>query len=206
MSRTANLVLVRHAQSDWNAAKRIQGSQDRPLDELGRQQAQELSQQLSTKKLGAIYSSPLRRARETAEFIRSQHACELQIDAALREGAFGSIEGMTWDEYYSRYAKQIEERAALPLEQWLTYKILPDCESSGEIAERALACLKRICRAHPGETAVVVTHGFVIRALLISIADFGHKEVHISNTSMVELVGDGVELTILSYQGLTIGS
>jgi len=60
------LYLVRHGQSDWNAANRFQGHVDRPLTDLGRAQAEALARELAATALEGIYSSPLRRALETA--------------------------------------------------------------------------------------------------------------------------------------------
>ena len=62
--------LARHGESDWNAAKRFQGHSDRPLTELGRQQSKALADKLAAvAELSAIYTSPLRRALDTAAVV-----------------------------------------------------------------------------------------------------------------------------------------
>ena len=63
------VLLARHGQTDWNAAAKIQGASDVPLNARGREQARSLAERVRRERVGAIYSSPLSRARETAEII-----------------------------------------------------------------------------------------------------------------------------------------
>src|SRR5687768_16876002 len=89
------LLLARHGETDWNRELRIQGSSDIALNDLGRDQARALAEELAELALDAIYSSDLRRARETAEAVAAQHGLDVRLDPRLRERAFGSWEGLT---------------------------------------------------------------------------------------------------------------
>ena len=89
------LLLARHGETDWNREFRIQGSSDIQLNELGRQQAQFLAQELTDVDLDAIYSSDLSRAQATAAAVAATHGLEVQLDPRLRERSFGSWEGLT---------------------------------------------------------------------------------------------------------------
>ena len=142
------LLLARHGETDWNRELRIQGSSDIALNELGREQARVLAQELADVPLDAIYSSDLSRARETAEAVAKTHALEVRLDSRLRERAFGSWEGLTR-----------EDVAALPNGS------RHDGESDDEVRERVLAAVQAIADVHPGEQVLVVGHGGSLNAL-----------------------------------------
>ena len=95
--------LARHGQSDWNAARRWQGHADRPLTGLGRRQAAELAERLADTPLDAVYSSDLRRARETAEAVATKHGLPLHVLPELREVDVGSWSGLTRLEAEERF-------------------------------------------------------------------------------------------------------
>ncbi len=97
------LVLVRHGETDWNAEHRFQGHADPPLNDRGRAQAHALADELRGTPFDAAYTSPLRRAAETAEIL----AVELQLPVrpveALREIDVGEWQGLTRAEVRERY-------------------------------------------------------------------------------------------------------
>src|SRR5262245_713293 len=95
------LVLVRHGQTDWNREERFQGQLDIPLNDAGRAQAETLKQHLGGICFDAAYSSPLRRAYETAEII----AGDLRVftDARLTEIHHGSWQGKTRQDIADRW-------------------------------------------------------------------------------------------------------
>ena len=92
------MYLVRHGRSVWNAAGRIQGQIDIELDKIGLQQAQRIADRLEREPIAAIYSSPLLRARSTAEAIAARFDLPVTPDVRLMEYDFGVLSGMTWDE------------------------------------------------------------------------------------------------------------
>ena len=87
------LHFVRHGETDWNREGRIQGVADVPLSALGREQAQELAASLATRPIGALYSSDLRRALETAMPLAERLGLRAHTAPALRERDFGVNEG-----------------------------------------------------------------------------------------------------------------
>lgn len=153
------LTLVRHGQTDWNLDRRIQGSTDIPLNETGRADARTAAANLADGAHHAIYSSPLLRARETAEII----SAELGLGAPvlvpdIREREFGEGEGMLVSEYMETYGGWHSE--------------VPGAETLEDVAERALRALDAIARdsrrrsTPVAESVVVVAHGGVIRSLI----------------------------------------
>ena len=156
--------LARHGESDWNAAKRFQGRSDRPLTPLGRQQAKALASELaSSSSLSVIYTSPLRRALETAAVVGEQVGLEPVPDDDLREVDVGSWTGLSRAEVEARYPDAFE--------RWLDGgEGWDDGESYAEMSARVLAALVRISGSHPGDELLVVSHGGPIRAIQAAAA------------------------------------
>jgi broad specificity phosphatase PhoE len=142
------LLLARHGETDWNRELRIQGSSDIALNELGRQQARFLAQELIDVDLDAIYASDLSRASETAAAVAATHALDVRLDPRLRERSFGSWEGLTR-----------EDLDELPAGSH------HDGESDDEVRKRMLEAVHDIAAAHPGEQVLVVSHGGALNTL-----------------------------------------
>lgn len=151
-----HLYLVRHGETEWNAARRVQGSTDIPLNDTGRAQARRTGRLLSTRRWDAIVASPLSRAFETAEIIADEIGLPrpLTLDA-LVERRYGEAEGLDY--------ATIEERfpGGAPV---------PGREDRDSVAERVFAALIGLAEDRPGQRVVVVTHGGVIRTVLNSVA------------------------------------
>ena len=163
------ILLARHGETDWNREGRWQGWADPPLNELGRKQAQELADQLRTTPFDAVYSSDLRRARETAELVAAPHGMPVTADAGLREINVGSWSGLTRAEIELRFPDG--ER--------------PGGETREEHLARVLQAVEGIARAHPGERVLVVSHGGTMRALRTHVSD---EPLHpIENCGVIEL-------------------
>jgi broad specificity phosphatase PhoE len=153
----ATLLLARHGETDWNAARRWQGHADRPLTERGREQARELAAELEH--VSAVYSSDLARARETAEIAAAELGLPVTTRTDLREVDVGPFEGLTRDEVDERFpdaARLADERGW----GW------DGGETPGQMADRVFAALREIAASHPGERVLVVLHGGNIRAVL----------------------------------------
>lgn len=102
--------LVRHGETTWNAIGKIQGKSDTLLSALGKKQAKQIAKMLATKKIRAIYSSPLKRAIETAKAIAKPHRLDIIVKSELREIDYGMFEGMTFSFIEKNHAKLWEVR------------------------------------------------------------------------------------------------
>lgn len=147
------ILVVRHAQSEWNAAGRWQGWGDPPLSELGRAQACEAAGRLSGFS-GTVYSSDLHRARETAEILASElDLGAVRTEAGLREIHVGDWTGHTMAE--------IEEKFPEDFAHWKSGTML--AFANGESREvhqaRLIEGMHRIAAANAGGEVLAVTHG-----------------------------------------------
>jgi uncharacterized phosphatase len=173
---------IRHGQTDWNRDDRMQGSSDIPLNDTGRAQALEAVEVLRSHPWDVIVSSPLVRARETAEIIAAALGIELGASyPELVERDYGPFEGANATECIARYPG----------------KDYPGAEPIASVVERGLRGLVKIAADHPGRNVIIVCHGTIIRYTLATIA--GHPVDGIHNGTVSEL-----EHTDAGWQVLTV--
>jgi broad specificity phosphatase PhoE len=183
------ILLARHGETDWNRDGRFQGHADPPLNRMGRAQAVDLSVTLMAEELAAIYSSPLRRALETAEVVAASHGLEAVPVDALCEVDVGSWSGLT--------RAEVEERFPAQFARWLEYREgWEDGESYDQMGRRVVAALLELAGAHVGERILAVTHGGPIRAAFASAGRTTHAEARrlgptIGNAFLVSFTVDG---------------
>jgi len=180
--------LIRHGLTDWNAAGRIQGQTDIPLNGEGREQAERLGRRLLTEEYqwDYIITSGLSRAQETGEIIsRLLNVPLLEPDARLKERAFGQIEGLTSEERVARWGKSWE---TLDLGQ----------EQIADIQVRALAFLEDLWSAYPDGNVLIVTHGAFLANLLTALFKDRYTE-RIGNLSLTILEKERDDWSPLLY-------
>jgi len=154
-------LLIRHAESSWNATGRWQGHGDPPLSERGRAQASALARELARETIDILVCSDLRRAVETAAILGAAKGLRPQLDPRLRELDIGDWEGLT--------RAQIEHKAGDVLRRFDAGDLdaRPGAgESLREIEQRARAAVTALVEANAGRRLAIVTHLGVIRALL----------------------------------------
>jgi probable phosphoglycerate mutase len=156
-----HLFLIRHSRSTWNAAGRIQGWADPPLDDLGREQARQLAQRLRQQRVVALYTSPLQRAQDTAHIIGQALNVPVVSDERLKELDVGEIAGLTWEQVVEQYPDVARgwEAASESLE-------FPGQEGSAPFQARVVAAFDDIVSQHEHKTVGVVTHGGVLGTYL----------------------------------------
>lgn len=187
-----SLYLIRHGETDWNKARRIQGRSDIPLNETGRLQALRAAAQLSGHPWGHIVSSPLSRARETAQII----ARELQLPEPilipeLIERNYGEAEGLTRTELDSRFPQE---------------SAVPGRETRFDVAGRAIPALIDLGKEFPDSRVLAVTHGGLIRSVLMALhPESGlHHTEPITNGSIHTLRYDGTGLSLVGFDEATL--
>lgn len=172
------LVLVRHGQTDWNLAGRMQGTTDIPLNQTGRDQAREAGRELATtgEDWDLLVSSPLSRAHETAQIIGE--ALGLEVSALLPELVerhYGAAEGAVLSYADSRHPQEL----------------YPDVEPIATVYHRGIDALRRLVLDHPGESLVVVSHGTLIRRVLMATTP-GDWQAGVANATPLEVDLEGL--------------
>jgi 2,3-bisphosphoglycerate-dependent phosphoglycerate mutase len=157
--RPVQLLVVRHGETTWNGAGRIQGSRDSPLTARGLAQARATGARLASERVGALYSSDLGRAQQTAREVAAATALPIRTDARLRERAFGVLEGKTWEEI----ARDHPIDAQLLRED--PFRPAPGGESLAQFRDRVTGALARIAAEAGTDRIAIVTHGGVLGVL-----------------------------------------
>jgi len=157
------IILLRHGEVEGIVPPRFRGRRDLDLSELGRRQAQAAARYVAQAWApSVIYSSPLRRCRQTAEPLAHTSGVEVAILEDLNDLDFGDWHWLTHDE--------ARARAPLLFERWLRQPQLvrfPGGESLQDLFARAANVLRLVLERHAALTTVLVTHDSVTRALLL---------------------------------------
>ena len=152
------LVLIRHGETEWNRAGRIQGYHaDSALTDTGREQVRALALRLAREGIDALYSSNAGRARDTAEPIAAATRLPVIFDKGLRERNYGVFEGYSFSEIETAFAAEYAMfRTRDP------HYVPPQGESAAQFRDRILATLEAIAAGANGRRVAVVTHGGVL--------------------------------------------
>lgn len=181
------LYLIRHGQTDWNVAGRLQGQTDIPLNETGRQQAQAAKGRLSGVCFDAVYSSPLNRALETAALCSGWPADQIRADERIKEIAFGDWEGHAPRELGPDFAPFFADPAS--------YHPTTGGESFEHLISRVSDFVREVKSKHAGQTVLAVSHGAALHALLthelgLAMKDFWSTGLGNCAVAVLELEGD----------------
>ena len=164
------IFLARHGETDWNRNERFQGHADPPLNAAGREQAHALSEALATQPLRAVYTSPLRRAAETAEVVAASRGLAVEPADGLREVDVGSWEGLTRTDVERRYPEQFRRWLVEQAQGW------EDGETYEEMGRRVVGTLLELAERHRDDPILAVTHGGPIRAAIAASERITHAE------------------------------
>lgn len=182
----STVVLVRHGETDWNLAGRLQGQEDTELNETGIRQAKLCGAYLARESWDVILTSPFKRARKTADIIGQEVKIAPLVEVSdLRERDFGEASGLTHQEMALRF---------------------PDGRITGQeerliLARRAMGVLKYILRDYSGKKLVVVSHGGVINSILATLSrgEIGSGKTTLKNACLSRLVHDHGSWIIDTY-------
>ena len=176
--------LVRHGESEWNKEGRIQGHADVGLSELGRRQAEQLTERMAGETIDAAYSSDLVRAVDTATAALGNSQAPLVTDADLREFSYGAWEGLTLKEVQTQDPELFDARFTRGDNAFSA----PDGETSYDILNRVQRFLQSVEKRHsPDDNLLIVGHGGSMRALalcLLGLTDESFWKLRVGNTSV----------------------
>jgi 2,3-bisphosphoglycerate-dependent phosphoglycerate mutase len=171
------IYLARHGQTDWNLEGRTQGGKDIPLNETGKQQAQQLKTRLAGIALSTVYSSTLSRSRQTAEIVHGQ--TPIVSLPNLKERSFGKFEGRLRDDP--------ETGPQLKTRQWIADDSLDGGESLNAWRERVKTALDAIRKEHTSGSILIVAHDYTNRMILSVLFGFTVEQMQSFDQSNDEL-------------------
>ncbi|MFA5933166.1 MAG: histidine phosphatase family protein [Microgenomates group bacterium] len=193
------LYVVRHGETDWNVAKKIQGHTDIDLNTEGEKQAQLLGEELKDIDFEAVFSSDLIRAKRTAEIIALEKKLAVTTTELLRERKFGRFEG----KHIDAFKEMGDVLDKLTDEERFSSKHFPDVENDEELINHFITFTREVCVANPGKNILITTHGGILRSLLVHLGYANYKDpLHVGNTAYMVLKSDGVDFFIEGVKGI----
>ncbi|HGM7042288.1 2,3-diphosphoglycerate-dependent phosphoglycerate mutase GpmB [Serratia sp. BNK-17] len=174
--------LVRHGETEWNAARRIQGQSDSPLTTMGEHQARLVARRVSKEGITHIITSDLGRTRRTAQIIADACGCEVISDPRLRELHMGVLE------------ERLIDSLTPQEEQWRKQMVdgtpdgrIPQGESMEELGERMRAALESCLMLPEGSKPLLVSHGIALGCLIstvLGLPAYAERRLRLRNCSL----------------------
>ena len=192
------IFLIRHAEAEGNLYRRSHGVTDASLTELGLRQRIPLRERFEGVKLDAVYSSDLRRARQTAAALYEPRNLSLRLHPGLREQNMGVWEDNTWG-----WAAKFDPVQYDFINRDPELFSVPGSENYSAVLRRYLPALREIAEAHDGGTVAAFSHGSAIRIVLSELLGYGSTDIrqipYCDNTSVAEILYENGAFRVLSY-------
>ena len=189
--------LLRHGETAWNKLGRVMGRTQVPLGADGIQQIQKIAPLVATLELDGIYTSPLRRAVQTAKVVAAETKLPIRKNEGLNEIAYGEwagryFEDLIDDELYHRFIKSPAKT------------LLPGGETISDVQRRGLKVIDEAAQKVPGGRFLFVSHGDVIRAILchyMKLPLHEYRRLRVDNGSLSALQTDRrwAEIKYINY-------
>ena len=171
------IIFLRHGQAKNNTDRILAGrTEGVPLTDVGEQQAQHTAELLEHMNISAIYSSPIQRAKHTAEIVGKHNSLDVTIDDRLIELDMGKFTGMAYDEIFNDHGNVFMKFYQGDLE--IAHN---GVETFGQVKKRVLGIVDHVIEKHPNQNVVLVTHMDPIKAMLSTVVD-------LSPTNLFELI------------------
>ena len=170
-----HLILIRHGESSWNPLGIYQGQTDTPLSDRGRRQMAATASHMREIAIGAqaTYTSPLRRAAESARIIARQLGTPVFQDPRLQEIHHGEWQGLQIDEVQRRWSRLWKEWRTNPNQVQM-----PGGEHFCDVQHRVIEAVCDITRSWPSSTVIIVSHDIPLRIIIATAAPFNEVYLH----------------------------
>jgi broad specificity phosphatase PhoE len=170
----SKLYILRHGETEWNREQRAQGcSNDIPLSDVGIKQAEAAAKKLKDEKIDLIFTSPLKRAFQTAQIIAKYHNIEVERLKEFMEINFGCWEGLSYKEMSEKYPEVVAVWRSTPhLAQ------IPNAETLVELRERSMGKLNEIIKVHDDKNILIVSHGITCKVMIASLMGIDLGNLH----------------------------
>ena len=165
---STTILLIRHGETAWNRGKIFRGVYDIPLNENGRIQAGHVAKALTSRHIDAAYSSPLSRARETAQIVLEPHGIKAAVHEGLKDFNYGQWTGLEDVEVARRWPEEHTRWMIIP------HNVRPpDGDTLQEVFDRAFSAVEEIAQKHDGQTITIFAHRVVNKLLVLGILTLG---------------------------------
>lgn len=199
---TVKLYFFRHGETDWNVARRIQGSTDIPLNTNGLVQAHDLAERIKHLPVEHLLTSPRLRALQTARIVSHHTNWDMTLLEDLREAHMGHVEGLTREDVIATYGDAYWANWKCHLQESMSFGFR-EGERKQQVLERVLLCIEQFLLASQFRTVAVSTHGAVLRYVLSHSSNYQANDYTISNCSVFEFDFDCKTKTWKFVQQLT---
>ena len=183
------IIFLRHAQAENNTKRILAGRTDGvSLTKTGIQQAEQISEYLKPLDISAIYSSPIERAKHTAEIVTKNSAIDVELDDRLTEIDMGKFTRMNYDDMFAKYGNiflKFYENDPVIAEH--------EVETFPNVQKRILDMVDHVIKKHKNENVILVTHMDPIKSILANVMDLKPK-------TLFELIIANASFTILTEQ------
>mgnify|MGYP001461894487 FL=1 len=183
------IIFLRHAQAENNTKRILAGrTEGVPLTKTGIQQAEQISEYLKPLDISAIYSSPIERAKHTAEIVTKNSAIDVELDDRLTEIDMGKFTRMNYDDMFAKYGNiflKFYENDPVIAEH--------EVETFPNVQKRILDMVDHVIKKHKNENVILVTHMDPIKSMLANVMDLKPK-------TLFELIIANASFTILTEQ------
>jgi len=157
------ILLIRHGETAWNRARIFRGTHDVPLNDIGRDQARLLAAALRARRIDAGYTSPLTRARETAEIVLADHGVRAAVEEGLKDFNYGRWTGIEESQVARRWPQQYAQWTAEPAKARI-----PDGETLQTVSDRAFTTMETLVSRHRDQTIALFAHRVVNKLLVLA--------------------------------------
>ena len=182
-SSPTRLLLIRHAQTEWNIQRRFQGHGDSPITEEGQEQLQRLKSRLAGLEFDVVYSSDLKRTMETSQMLSGKQRVE---EPRLRERGVGILEGLNLEQIMAEHAEAFRAFRSGDKDHQIE-----GGESLQNALNRAWTFLEEMPEKHPGAELAAVSHAGLIRLIckqILGLALDAPNFFQIPNTSLTQII------------------
>lgn len=197
--------IVRHGQTEWNVKRILQGHRDSPLTSDGVAEAKKLARLFKNITFAEVFSSDLLRAKRTAEIMAVEHQLIVKTSQLLREVNLGRFQGRAVAEFRRELKDLIATQETLSDEERFTFRLDETIETNEELMTRFITFLREVAVAYLGKKVLVVTHGGMIRTLLVHLGYGTFKTLEhgaVKNLGYIKLDSDGVDFFVRETKGV----
>ena len=183
------IIFLRHAQAENNTKRILAGrTEGVPLTKTGIEQAERITKYLASIDISAIYSSPIERARHTAEIVAKNRSLEVVLDERLTEIDMGKFTRMNYDDMFAKYGN-------IFLKFYENDPVISGhgVETFPDVQKRVLDMVDHVLNKHNNENVILVTHMDPIKSMLA-------KVMNLVPETLFELIIANASLTIIKEQ------